>query len=208
MMKGLLEKELIVFLKNNKIQIAVILLFAIMGVVSKNAAYVLFIPLLLPMQIKSVLTWDELCKWDKYAGCLPVEKKTIVGAKYLMILFSSLFSIVLVTACFALMNVISGEPIQNMLVYFGTAAAESLLLPALMMPFDFKFGSTKGRAIYLIVTAVGIAAIGSAMLENGQNLLAKISNPAQMTLILAAVSLAVFAASWFISVKFYESREL
>ena len=207
MLKGLLEKELIVLIKNNKMQLLFILMFVILGVFLKNAMYIVMIPVLIPMQIKQGISWDELSKWDKYTCCLPVEKKTVVSAKYIMILLSAVFSVVLVTAAFLLMRLFGGAS-ESLVPYFGLAFGESLLLPALMLPFDFKFGSTKGRMVYFILTGVIICVGGSIALTQGSEMLTKLSDPSAIMLIFAAVSAVLFGVSWVLSAKIYEAREI
>lgn len=212
MMKGLLTKELLVLLRNNRTQLIIILMFIILGVFLKNPVYVMFVPLLLPMLTKQVLAVDETSKWDRYSACFPVDRKKIVASKYLVILISAVLAIALTALSFTLMKYIKTDtenPVTDLTPYLGIAVAESFILPSLAYPFDFKFGTAKGRIMYYLVTAVGVAAMSASLMGDAKtSLLSKISNPSTLTLICVSVSAVAFIISWFISTKAYESREI
>jgi ABC-type transport system involved in multi-copper enzyme maturation permease subunit len=212
MMKGLLTKELLVLLRNNRTQLIIILMFIILGVFLKNPVYVMFVPLLLPMLTKQVLAVDETSKWDRYSACFPVDRKKIVASKYLVILISAVLAIALTALSFTLMKYIKTDtenPVTDLTPYLGIAVAESFILPSLAYPFDFKFGTAKGRIMYYLVTAVGVAAMSASLMGDAKtSLLSKISNPSTLALIFVSVSAVAFIISWFISTKAYESREI
>ena len=212
MMKGLLTKELLVLLRNNRTQLIIILMFIILGVFLKNPVYVMFVPLLLPMLTKQVLAVDETSKWDRYSACFPVDRKKIVASKYLVILISAVLAIALTALSFTLMKYIKTDtenPVTDLTPYLGIAVAESFILPSLAYPFDFKFGTAKGRIMYYLVTAVGVAAMSASLMGDAKtSLLSKISNSSTLALICVSVSAVAFIISWFISTKAYESREI
>ena len=214
MMKGLLTKELLVLFRTNKMQLIFIVMFIILGVFLKNQVYIMFVPLLLPMLTKQVLAVDETSKWDRYSACFPVDRKKIVTSKYLVILISALIAVALTAVSFTLMKYIKttvfDDTVIDIKAYLGIAVAESLILPSLAYPFDFKFGTAKGRIMYYIVVGVGVAGISASMMgiSSKENLLSKISNPSTLALICVAASVVVFAVSWFISSKVYEAREI
>ena len=211
-MKGLITKEFIVLFKTSRFQLALMIMFAILGIFLKNPMYVMMIPLLLPMLAKQELSIDEICKWDKYAACFPVERKNIVGSKYFSILAAAIVSLVMVVVCFMIMSVIETDveyTFSDMKVYVCIAIAESLILPSLAFPFDFKFGTAKGRIMYFIFVGLGVVLLSaSTIADQKASFLAKISEPSTLMIICLAASAVVFAASLIISTKIYEAKEI
>lgn len=213
MMKGLITKELLVLFRTNRIQLIIILMFVILGVFLKNPVYIMFVPLLLPMITKQVLAIDENSKWDRYSTCFPVDRKKIVASKYLVIIISAVISVILVAISFTLMNFIKTDVLDNsdidLKLYLGMAVAESFILPSLSYPFDFKFGTVKGRLAYYIVIAIGVTSLSASMINKESSaLISKLDAPSTIALICIVASAAIFIVSWIISSKAYESREI
>lgn len=213
MMKGLLTKEIIVLLKNSKMQLCLVAVFVIVGVLSKSPMYIMLSPLLLPMLAKQGLAIDETSKWDKYSVCLPVDRKNIVTSKYILVAITSIAALVVTAAAIAVFNLMdkgSSGVMDGMPIYLSLAVAEALILPSFSLPFDFKFGAVKARVMYLICGAV-IAGLTGALLakSDSSDILAKLSSkPSTLLLISIAVSVAAFIASLLISSKIYEAKEI
>ncbi len=87
-------------------------------------------------------------------------------------------------------------PLLPLLPLAGTLA------PSLMFPAMFRFGATKGRAVYITVV-IGMAAACAALMVTGDT--TERAWPLPLTL---GIALAVFAASWALSVRWFEAREL
>ena len=212
MMKGLLTKEFIVFLKTARTQIFIILMFIILGILMKNIMYIMFVPLLLPMIAKQGLTVDEISKWDKYSACFPVDRKKIVTSKYLLIFIISIAAFIITAISLLVIKNIKPDPenpVGRITPYLAAAAAESLILPSLSLPFDFKFGTAKGKVMYFIVTAFAAALLSATtMLPDKQSILSKIRNPSLIITLAFCISAVVFIVSWLISTKIYEAKEI
>lgn len=211
-MKGLLTKEIIVLLKNSKMQLGFVAVFVVFGICSKNPMLIMFAPLLLPMLAKQGLAIDEVCKWDKYSVCFPVDKKKIVSSKYIIILIVSIVAFIITAAAIMVYNIInkeSGGPMSGLAVYLAVAVAEAFILPSVSLPLDFKFGSSKGRVFYFIFTGLIAGLVSSLMVKtDNSNLIAKFSAPATLAAVSISVSAVLFIASWLISSKIYESKEI
>ncbi|WP_019679189.1 ABC-2 transporter permease [Ruminococcus flavefaciens] len=211
MIKGLIAKEILVLVKNNKIQFLCLLMFMVLGVFMGSPAYIMFIPFLFPMILKQGLTVDENSKWDKYSACFPVDRKTIVSSKYIVMLFGSLLASVMALVSFILINLVNKDKalsVNDILVYLAASTSVSLIIPSLMYPFDFKYGTAKGRLIYFIITGIAVAGLSSAFV--GADVISVISRFTQ-PLIIASVftaAMVVFIVSWFISARIYEAREI
>ena len=211
MMKGLITKEILVLIKNNKVQFFCILLFAVLGIATKRPSYIMFIPLLLPMLVKQSLAVDETSKWDKYSVCFPVNRKKIVSSKYIVVFFAALTSFAIAVLSFILMNTINKERVisnDDILVYIAMTTSLSIILPSMTYPFDFKFGTAKGRLIYFIITGVAVAGLSALFVQSDlPSFITKLTQPTVIGAVFAA-ALIIFTASWFISARIYESREI
>ncbi|MBO7474775.1 MAG: ABC-2 transporter permease [Ruminococcus sp.] len=211
MMKGLITKEILVLIKNNKMQFLCLLMFVVLGVFMKSAAYIMFIPFLIPMLVKQGLTVDEMSKWDKYSACFPVDRKKIVTSKYIVVLLSAVLSSAMALAAFILINIVNKDKVlslSDIAVYLTAASSISIVLPAFMYPFDFKYGTAKGRVVYFILTGIAVAGLSSAFMgADVTSFLSKLTQPLVIAVIFAA-ALTIFIVSWFISAKIYEAREI
>lgn len=208
-MKGLLTKEFIVLFKNNKYQLFLILCFAVLGIGLKEIPYILLIPVLMPMLIVQGLAMDETSKWDRYSICFPADRKLIVSSKYVMVIIAALFSAVIITLSAVILKMRNAISVEDMKMYIITASAVSLIMPSMVLPFDFKFGVAKGKVITYICTAF-LAVVVAAIFTKGDgpSIFKNLTGSVQPFLFIFGCSAAIFAVSWFISAKAYESREI
>ena len=96
---------------------------------------------------------------------------------------------------------------KNSLIYLllvPLLLAVGLGVPALMYPVMFRFGATKGRAVYMAV--VMVAAATCAVLMTSESVSGALDALPILPVIVAAA--AVFIGSWALSVKWFEGREL
>ena len=212
MMKGLLTKEILVLLKNSRMQLVIMLLFAAVGIISNNLTFILIVPLLFSMVIISGMNVDETSRWQRYSICLPVSRKKIVSSKYLLILCSALVSGVVTSALFLIIRMKNDN--YNIPAYFMilASAAAGIIVPSFMLPFYFKFGAAKGWIVNFIVTmavvmSVSVFVTAGFGAEDLSIVKDVISDKAFPVIVLAA-SAAVFGISWAVSVKIYDSIEI
>ena len=73
-----------------------------------------------------------------------------------------------------------------------------------MFPVMFKFGATKGRAVYIAVVMIVSATCGVLMAsESVRGVLTVLP-----ILPVIIITLAIFVGSWALSVKWFKAREL
>ena len=77
-----------------------------------------------------------------------------------------------------------------------------LTAPALMFPAMFKYGAVKGRTVFLTVVVL-VGAACAVLISTGGPEGQMWSVPLGL-----AIGLVIFAASWALSVKWFEQREL
>ena len=200
-MKGLLIKDWKTLLKQTKVMLVIVVVFAcIPG--TYMAAFALFYAAMLPI---TALAYDERAKWDELAAMMPYTAKAIVGSKYVLgltlvlpVLALSMLSRLLVHS-----TPIVSEDTMSLLI----TAELSLILMAIDLPFMFHFGVEKGRMIYIVLTCVFVIT-GVTYADKLADALNGIETAMVTTVPLLLLAAAVIALllSYLISVRVYRAR--
>lgn len=203
-MKALLRKDFYVAKKQGGVLLGLALLFCLlpkMGTLANTYAVVMAI--MIPL---STITYDEQCKWDKYAAMLPYTPWQIVWSKYVLTflcLFAGAAMILLASA----MRAVYGEGLLYGEELLGNLA---LLLAVLLMldvslPLVYRFGSEKGRLVMILVMLACLAA-GMGV----SRLVGEVRLPALSALVGIALGVLILAAatglSFWCSLCFYLRR--
>ncbi len=214
-MKGLLLKDYYMILKYCRIYGLIVLVFGACSLVNQSNLFMLAYPAVLcGINCVTLLSYDERSKWEQYWETLPYTRKQVVDAKYLLsgILISGLA--VLLAAAHSLAGAVRGnfDPIWVFEV-FCLIWAVGYLFSAICLPMIFKFGSEKGRIMYIavvIIFCVGFVTFGvnvSDTVQNEEALGFLLANPTYLGAA-AVITSAVFVISMKLSEKFYMNREL
>ncbi len=202
-MKGLLTKDLYMTLKYCKFLFLADIVFIAISFVSKENALFMLFPILFSGMIPiTLLSMDERCGWTVYSGTLPYSRGQLVSAKYIAgPVIAAVFAAVILGLMILRMTFFGEVDIAEALISVGTVFAASMLLPALCMPFCFRFGTEKGRIVYFIViflltAAVGGFTKGGSVPENLKGI---------VPIIPAAIAL-LYAVSWVISIALYRRK--
>lgn len=206
-MKGLLKKDFYQIWGYYKMYFAMTIIMELAAIWARNMFFVVYPIVMLCMLPTNLQTLDENGKWDVYCGTLPCTRAQVVTGKYLIGLIVTLPVVVLAVTCQSVgmkMNgmFIWGE-VRGLLV---SCLGVSLTMPMVSLPLIFKFGAVKSR----VVTYVGIAFVVGAvtvlglMLESDQ-----MPALAPGASILGVALLAgLYLLSWYLSIRFYEKRNL
>ena len=200
-MKGLLIKDWKTLLKQMKVMLVIVVVFAcIPG--TYMAAFALFYAAMLPI---TALAYDERAKWDELAAMMPYTAKAIVGSKYVLgltlvlpVLALSMLSRLLVHS-----TPIVSEDTMSLLI----TACLSLILMAIDLPFMLHFGVEKGRLIYIILTCAFVI-VGVTYVDKLADMVNGIESAMVTTVPLLLLAAAVIALllSYLISVRVYRAR--
>ena len=199
-MKGLLLKDWYLTTKYMRTLVLISLVFAVMSVFSpENAFFRVYPAVMFAMIPVSLYSYDDREKWTVYAQAFPVSRAQYVTEKYL---FGAICTAALAAMQTILHLVTGAEGVDGAVtlsLFLGLVSA------SLMLPILFRFGAEKGRIAYLIF--IGVICAGGASLS----ILASSANAATMpapTLGLCAGAIALYIASWRLSVALYRKREL
>lgn len=159
-MKALMMKDFLVIIKQLKLFLLIIPIMAIIG-----GASIVPIAILLGAAIPmTAIAYDEQSKWNELAVMMPYTKKNIVLSKYLLGYLciagaAILFIIVqLITAISGYGNM--GQTL--FMLYFSILSG--LFLIAVNTPIMFKFGTQKGRFVFIVF--MGLIAAGGSIINN------------------------------------------
>lgn len=211
-MKGLIFKEIITIFKNNKLSIIVIPAFSLIGIFNNQNMFLMIVPVLMAMLPLGQMTHDELCHWDRYVQCMPVDKKKIVSSKYAVVIILSLIAAVIIGIVMGIMNYMKNGDFNEVVFMIISSLLIGISVPCISIPINLKFGTAKGRLIYMIIVGLICGLVPAVLLSDSLKLSAKMVKLFSNTAVFSAVALAVFIVmlfiSWLISVRIYEKKEV
>lgn len=209
-MKGLLLKDLYMIKKYCRAYFFMIAIFvAASAFADGDNLFFVFYPSMLSGLIPvTLLGYDERSGWDKYSATLPYSRAQIVSGKYIIGLSLQLIIILLIgiiqTVKIGAYGTINGE---GVLLLVALLFIVSCLSSSLCLPFMFKYGVEKGRiAYYIMIGAIcGGSVVASSVFR--ANLNGNITSSAVLPVVCIAAA-AIYALSWYLSVVFYQKREI
>lgn len=206
-MKGLLIKDYYMLMKYFRTYVVIIGVMAIVTLFSTPAPLFIIYPVLMANMLPvSLVNYDEMSRFDRYYQTMPISKTQYVSAKYLMSLIFQILSLIIFTAAYSISLIRSS---QFEVVAIMTIASYMIILvsvlPSILLPFVFKFGSEKGRMFYLLITAIFVGA-SMYLLNNDTLLMIDMSTIGFVRAFI--MSMLIYGISWFISIKIYKKREI
>ena len=208
-MKGLLLKDWYMMKKYCRYYLFCAIGFTVLSVMSAGNMFFVFYPCLLCGMIPvNLIGYDERSRWMQYSGTMPYTKAQIVSGKYIIGLLTQLTIMLVIGIAQAGKMIITsdfvpGEFVVLMLMMLIVSALSS----AICLPFIFKLGVEKGRTAYYVM--IGFVCGASALASNlfkGQ--LGAEVQPNLVLAILAAAGIGIYIFSWYMSVVFFEKREV
>ena len=206
-MKGLLKKDLYMIWAYGRMLLMISAVFLAMSAfvpTEENFFFVIYPVLLGGVLPVTLLSYDERFGWNRYCDALPITRRQVVDERYLMSLLSFLALYVLTLLVQALVLLPKGRG-EDLLELAGLLPCLGLVAPALMLPITLRWGVEKGRILYYFIIGVIVAAglvFSSDFIGPGKAI------GRWGTAAVLLVSVVFFAASWLLSVKLYEKREL
>ena len=199
-MKGLLIKDWKILLKQMKVMLVILVVFACIP--GTYMTFALFYAAMLPI---TALAYDERAKWDELAAMMPYTAKSIVGSKYVLGL--TLVLPVLALSMLSRLIVHSVSIVSEDTVSLLITACLSLILMAIALPFMFHFGVEKGRLIYIVLTCAFVITVitYAGKLADAVNGI-EAAMVTTVPLLLLAASVIALLLSYLISVRVYRAR--
>ncbi len=203
-MKGLLLKDFYMVLKYCRALVLIVTVFAVCSIFGDNNAFFLsYAVIITGMSAQTLISYEEYSHWDTYSLVFPYSRKQLVSSKYIVTIILISAALVITAAARFVKPYITGtssaESVGESIIF---TLAAGMICPSVTLPIIFKFGTKKGRIVYLIVTGAVFAFSGVAAATYTPKPIGR-----GASIILLAVCTALFAASWLLSIKIYEKRE-
>lgn len=166
-MRGLLLKDTYVVLKQAKVYLFLMLVFALIPV-GGMFSYAICFAAILPV---TALAYDERAKWDRYAAAMPYSVRDIVRSKYVFGYFLTFLMTLIAIITRGIKAAVLGKSgLAEMLMIICIICCVALLMLTINLPIMFKFGVEKGRLFYMvpvIVALVGSYTFADSAVEDG-----------------------------------------
>ena len=210
-MKGLFLKDFYMMKKYCRYYLLIMLIFLLVSVFSDNNFFFILYPVILSSMIPvTLISYDEKSKWNFYADTLPVSRKQLVSVKYMMMLILLGTGILLIGVIqFGRMLYFQNFSVETLVLLTGILLIAGTLSSSLLLPVIFKMGVEKGRLAYYLVLGVICAVFAGMGVLTSKESVQNVFLPSVKTVwIIAGGAVLLFIFSWFLSVRFYQKREL
>lgn len=155
-MKGLLLKDFLVITKQLKLFLLLIPVMALTGGTSM-AAVAILLGAVLPM---SAIAFDEQSHWLELAVMMPYSRSALVLSKYLLGYLGMAGAAGVFMLVQLAVSAVNGAPVSRAVFMLCFAILSGLLLLAINTPILLRFGSQKGRLVFILFMGLS-AAVGS-----------------------------------------------
>lgn len=206
-MQGLLLKDWYMIKKYCRAYLLLTVIFTVVSFFGEDNLFLIFYPCFLCGVIPvNLIAYDESSRWTQYSEALPYTRALIVSSKYLIGIFTQLAVIILTIVAQSIrMNMAGNFSLSELLMIAMSMISIASLSSSICLPFIFKMGVEKGRTAYYVMIGIVCAGAASASMLFGEQTAAQINLPIA---IIAGVSVAIYAFSWYLSILFYKKREL
>lgn len=203
-MKSLLLKDLYV-MKGTIVMFSIILLVFIAVGSSGNTMFLLMAFAFASIQSVSVFNQETSCRWENFAGGLPLTRKTQVLEKYVFILIPLAVVVALTTVILLGMGIFAPERERPDLLMLIMMAFLSLIIPSFTIPILYKAGPEKGQMLSTIFAGIlfGAMAGGAIALDEQWD-----GMPVAVPLGAIVLSILLLAGSYCISLHIYSKKDL
>ena len=206
-MKALLRKDLYELVTSMRSVFLILAVFCVVGMLNPGSSFLLSYPVLLTGAMATTfISLEERCGWMVQCGTIPVNRKQIVMEKYLFMFLLLAAGAAVSTICFAtylLRGVMSGGLAQIFVQYLGAG----LMMPTLLVPLAYKFGTEKGRYVMMLLLVVVIVLVMSNS-EKGSVNMGSFLPAAFPSILFLVFALVLYVISMFISIRIYENKEI
>ncbi len=208
-MKGLLLKDWYMMKKYCRSYLLIAAVFIAVSLVSSDNLFFVFYPCLLCGMIPvNLLGYDERGRWMQYSAALPYTKTQIVSAKYLIGLTAQAAVLAVTGIAQGIKMAVAGSFVLGefavLMLLFLTIGSFTSSIP---LPFIFKLRVEKGRTAYYAMIGFVCAASTLAAGLFGGRVMTEL-RPNVILTALAAAGVGAYALSWYLSVVFFNKREI
>ena len=211
-MKGLILKDICNQLGQLKTFAMMLVIFIVCFANSAEGTLIIMCAVYATVMVINNLAMDESCQWEIFALTMPVTRRQLVLAKYIVAIFYALLGIVVGTAATLITRLLgfgSGDAtFWELLQISVVGIVIAAIFISLLLPVDFKYGVQKGRLVLF-----GVAAFiggGGVLLSGKEDMLDGFFSRFSGTvggLFFGALTLLLLLISFTISSRIMEKKE-
>ena len=208
-MAGLLLKDIYNLRKYGKSIIFVLFCYSFLGFTMDSTFIVGLIGFFFAILILSTFSYDDTSKWDRYAAAMPVYRKQIVLAKYLLAFLLAVIGIGVGFVFSYVINFIQHVPFDSTILVVGyTVFLVILFYMSILFPLVYRFGVEKSRMLLMVIFLIPFLAIMG--LSSMSTDLPAVSEVAVKTALYVAPLLifVLYVISYFISCRIFQKKDL
>ena len=203
-MRGLLYKDAVTLMKQLKLFLMMILIFAVIpgyNLITFALVYCAMLPF-------SAMAYDERSKWNRLAAMLPYSNAQLVLCKYILGWLSVIGAMLIAAvAQFAAILIRGAQAeLDTMLLTLVVSASVSLILLALSLPFLYRFGVERGRMTFIVAIVLGV--VGVTLFSNVISFDLNSAFSRWLILLVPALAVALNAISVPISTRLYQHHSV
>lgn len=214
-MIGLVKKDLFllrrVYMKNFFLVLA---LYTALGIALKMTSFFNLMSWMYGFYVISLFSVDNACRWDFYAATLPVSRRAVVTAKFLLlglcVAAGQVYSLVMAPVAYLLI----GEPIAESILASLLVTLILIVYFAVTIPLTYAFGPDKARsAMLLLLGLAGGCILAAASLGDGGGAVLMVlfgwmeTSPVPGFSIITAATAVLCLVCWLVSCRIYERKE-
>lgn len=203
-MRGLLLKDIYTIVKQLKVFLLIIIIFACLPGYYSLSAFAIVYASMLPI---TAVAYDERSKWNRLAAMMPYSVKSLVFSKYILGYLMVAAAAMISVAAQLVLTAVTGSAygigeVQELICVICIA----IFLLSVNLPLMFRFGVEKGRLTFIILTVVTVMLLFSVK----DKVLVWLAG-AGFSASTAFAALVVFAvlsnlASFYLSLKFHKGK--
>lgn len=155
-MKGLLIKDFKLIKMHRNYFAMIIAIAFVISLLTEDVTFMLgFISFITSMFTISTISYDEFDNGNAFLFTLPIDRKKYAAEKYVFGMLLGGCSLFLAIILAIILNLIEkSDTISNILISGGMLLPFILLLLSILIPFQLKFGSEKGRIVISAVFSI------------------------------------------------------
>ena len=155
-MKGLLIKDFKLIKMHRNYFAMIIAIAFVISLLTEDTTFMLgFISFITSMFTISTISYDEFDNGNAFLFTLPIDRKKYAAEKYVFGMLLGGCSLFLAIILAVILNLIEkSDTISNILISGGLLLPFILLLLSILIPFQLKFGSEKGRIVISAVFSI------------------------------------------------------
>lgn len=160
-MKGLIVKDLINLKKYSRTVLLIIAFYILFSFMVDSMEFLSgMIVLMCAVSTITSFAYDSQSGWDMYALTLPLPKKNIVLAKYVLALLLTLIGTLLAILAGWLIGLIKQQSnfVETLIVSYSLFAVAVLFL-SVLLPLVYRFGVERSRVLIIAVFTIPTAAV-------------------------------------------------